>query len=405
MTEPNPQSTPRAALENMLVVDSTQALAGPFLGMLLGDLGADVVKIERPDGGDQSRGWGPPFVGSESTYFMAVNRNKRSFTCNFKSEAALEALRTLLERADMFITNERRASAHRAMGTDYPSLAARNPGLVYCSITGFGMTGPYAGRAGYDIIAQGMSGMMPLTGDIDGPPYRYPASIADLATAMYGTSSVLAALLARERSGRGQFLDMSLVESQSWWSVIHAGAYFETGETPPKLGNEHPSIVPYGTFQAKDGYLIIGCASESLWYKLCAILDMQDVRDDPRYRVNSERVKRRDEVRQILDERLSHRTVAEWCEELERAQIPSAPIYTVPQMLNDPHMRARGFVVEQPHPIAGTLRTLASPMHLSDTPASYRLPPPLLGEHTDEVLRELGYEEEQIRRLHEEGAV
>ncbi len=405
MTDNSPQTAAHAVLENLLVVDSTQALAGPYLGMLLGDLGADVVKIERPDGGDQARGWGPPFVGSESTYFMAVNRNKKSFACNFKSKAALEALGRLLGRADVFLTNERRVSAHRAMGTDYETLAARNPGLVYCSITGFGMTGPYAERAGYDIIAQGMSGMMPLTGDIDGPPYRYPSSIADLATAMYGMSSVLAALLVRERTGRGQFLDMTLVESQAMWSVVHAGAYLETGDPPRKLGNDHQSIVPYGTFKAKDGYLIIGCASESLWAKLCALLDMEDVRDDPRYRINAERVQRRGEVNHILEQHLAHRTVAEWCAELEEAGIPTGPIYTVPQMLNDPHMQARGFVVEQPHPVVGTLRSLACPLHLSDTPASYRLPPPLLGEHTDAVLRSLGYEEEAIRRMHEEGAV
>ncbi|MBC7237499.1 MAG: CoA transferase [Chloroflexi bacterium] len=394
-----------AVLQGILVVDSTQALAGPYLAMMLGDLGADVIKVERPDGGDQARGWGPPFAGGESSYFMAVNRNKRSFTCNFKNPAGLEALHKLLDRADVFINNERREATRRQMGVDYATLAVRNPKLVYCSITGFGMSGPYEGRAGYDIIAQGMSGMMPLTGLPDSPPMRYPASIADLATAMYGLSAILGALLVRQRTGRGQYLDMTLIESQSLWSIIHAAAYFQTGERPKKLGNDHPSIVPYGTFRAQDGYLIIGCASESLWHKLCAILGLEQVRDDPRYCVNSERVQRRDEVRKILEERLAQRTVAEWCVELEAAQIPSGPIYDVPQMLADPHMEARGFIVKQEHPTAGTLRTLASPLHFSDTPVSYRLPPPLLGEHTDQVLRELGYSEEEIRRLHEGGAV
>lgn len=395
----------RGALEGIRVVDVTQALAGPYLAMLLGDLGADVVKIERPDGGDQSRGWGPPFAGSESSYYMAVNRNKRSLTCNYRTKGGAEVLRRLADRADVLITNERREGYRQRMGIDYARLSERNPGVVYCSITGYGMTGPAAETPGYDIIAQGMAGLMPLTGPLDAPPFRYPASIADLATALYGLGSVLAALFARERTGRGQYIDLSLVESQAWWGIIQAAAYLLCGDPPRKLGNDHPSIVPYGTFKAQDGYLIIACASEPLWQGLCEVLEMTELRDDPRFAINRERVMRRDALREEIERRLAARPAAEWLERLREADIPCGPIYEIPEMLADPQMVARGFVVEQPHPTVGTLRTLASPLHLSDTPASLRRHPPLLGEHTDEVLGELGYALAEIARLREQGAV
>ncbi len=396
---------PRGALEGIRVVDITQALAGPYLAMLLGDLGADVIKMERLDGGDQSRGWGPPFADSESSYYMAVNRNKRSLTCNFRTKGGVGILRRLADRADVLITNERRESYRQKMGIDYAGLAERNPRVVYCSITGYGMTGPAAEVPGYDIIAQGMAGLMPLTGPLDAPPYRYPASIADLATAMYATSSVLAALYVREHTGRGQYLDLSLVESQAWWGIIQAAAYLLCGNPPRKLGNDHQSIVPYGTFKAQDDYFIIACASEPLWQRLCEVLEMPELRDDPRFCINRERVVRRDEMRDAIEKRLAARPATEWLARLQAAGIPCGPIYDIPEMLTDPQMVARGFVVEQPHPTVGTLRTLASPVRLSDTPASYRRHPPLLGEHTDEVLGELGYSPEEIARLREEGAV
>jgi len=393
------------ALDGLCVVDMTQALAGPYLGMLLGDLGADVIKLERPGTGDQSRGWGPPFAAGESAYFLSINRNKRSLTCDYSSGQGLEVLRRLVERADVLLTNERREPYRVRMGIDYKSLSARNPRIVYCSITGFGMSGPYEGRPGYDIIAQGMAGLMPITGEKDEVPMRYPASIADLATALYGLGSVLAALFVRERTGRGQYIDLSLLESQSWWGVTQAVAYLLSGRPPSKLGNDHPFIVPYGTFKAKDGYLIIACASEALWPRLCAVLGLEEMRDDPRYHINRERVVRRAEVRERLEEKLAERNAAEWAELLERVGVPAGPIYSIPEMLLDAHVRARGFVVEQEHPTVGTLRTLASPLRLDDTPASYRLPPPLLGQHTDEILTELGFSGDDIRELRDAGMV
>ncbi|MFP3895942.1 MAG: CaiB/BaiF CoA transferase family protein [Anaerolineales bacterium] len=392
-------------LQDVLVADLTQALAGPYLGMLLGDLGADVVKLERPRTGDQSRGWGPPFSNGESSYFMAVNRNKRSVTCDFKTEEGGEVLRRLVNKADVVLTNERRREYRVRMGIDYESLSKCNPGVVYCSITGFGMSGPYEGRAGYDIIAQGMGGMMPLTGLGDDPPLRYPASIADLATAMYGLSSILATLLVKERTGRGQYIDLSLVESQAWWSVIHSAAHFMNGETLKRIGNDHPSIAPYGAFKAKDGHLIIACGTEAIWQRLCSVLDLEEMLENPHYRRNRDRVEHREEVTEHIENQIADKTVDEVCRALEEANIPSGPIYDVPDMFQDEHMQARGFVIEQEHPAAGTIQSLACPIHLSQTSATYRLPPPLLGQHTDEVLEELGYTQDEIEAMHKEGAV
>ncbi|MFH1085939.1 MAG: CoA transferase [Chloroflexota bacterium] len=396
-----------SVLRGLLVLDMTQALAGPYLTMLLGDLGADVIKVERPGDGDQSRGWGPPFAGSESSYYMAVNRNKRSLTCDLKTAEGLEILRRLTDRADLIVTNERRQATRQQMGFDYETVRGRNPGVVYCSITGYGMTGPYAGQPGYDAVAQAMSGLMSIAGNEDWPPMRVPASIADMATAMYGVMAVLAALLARQTitPGQGQYIDLSLLESHAWWTIIQSAAYLLNGHLPRKLGNEHPSIVPYGAFQAADGYLIIGCASESLWASLCRVLDLGPVRDDPRFAINRDRVLNRAEINAIIEERLSAGSVAQWCAVLGKASIPSCPIYTIPEMLSDPQTAARGFVVAQEHPTAGTLRTLACPIHLSETPAELRLPPPLLGEHTDEVLRELGYRADESAAVHAGGAV
>ncbi|HIP97672.1 MAG TPA: CoA transferase [Anaerolineae bacterium] len=396
----------QSILDNITVVDLTQALAGPYCTMMLGDLGADVVKIERPPKGDQSRGWGPPFLAGESAYFLSTNRNKRGMTLNLKEPAAREIMHRLIERADVFVTNLPRQSSRRANGVDWETLHALNPRLVYCSITGYGMTGPYAERGGYDVIAQGESGLMSLTGEVDGDPIRYPIPIADVTTGIYSAFAIVAALLAREKTGEGQFLDMALLDSQISWLTNVAGNYFATGERPPRLGNAHPTIVPYQPFRARDKHFIVGVGSERLWKKFCAVLGMADtLADDPRFATNSDRLAHRQELIALLEEIFVREDADVWVERFGTAGIPCGPINFVDEALAHPQALHRGVIVQLEHPLIGVVRSLGNPMHFSHTPTIYRLPPPMLGQHTDRVLRELGYDEQGIRKLRERGAV
>jgi len=394
------------ALAGLRVVDLTQALAGPFCTMILGDLGADVIKVERPRVGDQSRGWGPPFLEGESAYYLSTNRNKRSVTLDFGSPAGQEVLHRLLAGADVFVTNIPRWESLRKRGLDYETVHRRWPRLVYCIISGFGMTGPYAGRSGYDLVAQAMSGTMALTGEPDGEPMRFPTPLADMTAGLYSVIGILAALEVRSRTGEGQLVDISLVEGQINWLTNVAGSYFATGQEPPRLGNVHPSITPYQPFQTKDGRIILAVGSERLWRRLCGVLGVEDtVGQDPRFATNQDRNRHREELVEILTGILSQHETAYWLPLFEEAGIPSGPIYGVGEALNDPQVLARGGVVELQHPLAGVVRSLGNPVHLSDTPPAYHRAPPLLGQHTEEVLRELGYDLETIERLKAEGVV
>jgi crotonobetainyl-CoA:carnitine CoA-transferase CaiB-like acyl-CoA transferase len=396
----------QTVLDNITVVDLTQALAGPYCTMMLGDLGADVIKIERPPKGDQSRGWGPPFLDGESAYFLSINRNKRGMTLNLKEPAAREVMHRLIERADVFVTNLPRTSSRQENGVDWETLRALNPRLVYCSITGYGMTGPYAERGGYDVIAQGESGLMSLTGEVDGDPIRYPIPIADVTTGIYSAFAIVAALLARERTGAGQFLDMALLDSQISWLTNVGGNYFATGERPPRLGNTHPTIVPYQPFRARDKHFIVGVGSERLWHKFCAALGMADtLANDPRFATNSDRLVHRQELISLLGEIFVQEDADVWVERFVEAGIPCGPINFVDEALAHSQAIHRGVVVELEHPLIGTVRSLGNPIHLSHTPITYRLPPPTLGQHTDEVLSELGYDEQGIEELRNAAAV
>jgi crotonobetainyl-CoA:carnitine CoA-transferase CaiB-like acyl-CoA transferase len=392
-------------LQGITIVEMTQAMAGPFAAMTLGDLGADVIKVERPGIGDQSRTWGPPFQGDESAYFMCVNRNKRSAVFNLKTEGGRGAMQRLLQRVDVFLLNLPRADQRRANGVDWETLHALNPRLIYCLISGYGATGPDADRPGYDLIAHGLSGLMSITGEPGTPPTRFPLPIADIVTGLYSIIAIEGALLARERTGQGQFLDLSLQASQVTWLTNVSGAYFATYQLPPKVGNAHPNIAPYGVFEASDGYLIVCAGTPKLWSALCQIVDAGWLEHDPRFATNGERVLNRAELTETLNGILGQRERAHWLETLDRAGIPCAPILDVAQALSHPQLLHRGMIVEQEHPTAGTIHSVGNPILFSDTPVRYHRPPPRLGEHTEEVLSWLGYDGDEIERLRNEGAL
>lgn len=392
-------------LQNIRVIDLTQALAGPYCTMLLGDLGADVIKIESPDRGDQSRGWGPPFVEGESAYFLSTNRNKRSLAVNIKAPAGREILHRLAADADIFICNIPRQASRQRAGIDVDTLRGLNPRLIYCLISGYGSDGPYAERPGYDLIAQGEAGLMSLTGEPEGEPVRYPIPIADITTGMYAAIGILSALLYRERTGQGQFLDMTLFESQSAWLTILASSLMNGGQEPERLGNVHPSIVPYQVFKAQDKYIVLAVGTEKLWASFCAALGLEQLKDDRRFATNAARLTHRAELLPILDELFVTRPADYWLEKLKDTDIPNGPINSIADTLAHPQHRARHFIVELQHPLAGLVRSMGNPVRLSETPASYRLAPPALGQHTGEILAGLGYDEAAIASLRAEGTV
>lgn len=384
----------RAALEGIRVLDLTEALAGPYCTMILGDLGADVIKIERPGAGDQSRRWGPPFIGTESAYFLAVNRNKRSVALDVKSSAGRLAMHRLLERADVFVCNVRRLESLRALGLDPESASAANPRLVYCSISAYGRSGPYAGRGGYDVVAQGEAGLMAATGEVDGGPVRWPVAIADLTTGLWSAAGVLGALLARERTGLGQVLDQALLDSQLSWASVMAAQCLASGERPARLGNRHANIVPYQVFRARDKHLIVAVGTDAHWRRFCDALGLDEaVRDDPRLATNEGRLRHREEVSALLGAAFAARDAEHWVERLVAAEIPCGPVNALDEALRHPQVQHRGMIVDFEHPM-GHVKVLGNPLHLTGTPVTYRRRPPLLGEHTAEVL------EEVIGRLH-----
>jgi crotonobetainyl-CoA:carnitine CoA-transferase CaiB-like acyl-CoA transferase len=384
----------------------TEALAGPYCTMLLGDLGAEVIKIERPGSGDMSRGWAPPFVGQESAYFLSVNRNKRSITLNLKHAEAQTILYKLIQQSDVFVVNQPSLDSLRKLKADPDTLRSLNSRLIYCAISGYGMTGPYAGQSGYDLVAQAQSGLMAMTGEPDQGPMRYPTPLSDATAGVYSVVGILSALLARERTGQGQFLDVALLDGQVAWLTNLAGSYFANGQRPKKLGNAHPNIVPYQPFRARDKYLIVAVGSERLWERFCQALEISDtIGRDPRFATNPNRLRHRVELVSLLDQVFVTRDAEYWLERLGAADIPSGPINEVDEILNDPHIKAREMIVELTHSTAGQVRSLGNPVHLGETPVSYRLAPPTLGQHTSEVLEQLGYGAGDVERLKGERAI
>ncbi len=395
-----------AALDAITIIDLTQALAGPYCTQLLADLGAQVIKIERPGSGDQARGWGPPFVHGESSYFMGTNRNKRSLTLDLREAEARACLHRLVERADIVVHNVPREATRKKLGIDSATIRSINPRIIWAAISGFGLTGPEAERPGYDVIAQAMSGTMALTGEPEDPPIRFPTPMADITAGMYTAMGILTALYERETSGEGQDIDVALFDSQSTWLSNVASAYLATGTPPTKRGNVHPNIAPYQPFRAADGRFILAAGTESHWKKVVELLGAEDsLGADARFAVNSERVANRAELQAALEAYFVRRPVAEWIAAFGERGVPCGPILTPEAALDHPHLAAREMVVALEHPTAGTVRSLGNPIKMSRSPVQLRSAAPLLGGDTDAILTELGYTVEEIAELRRRGVV
>lgn len=398
--------TKAAPLAGLKVVDQTQALAGPYCAMILGDLGAEVVKIERPGVGDQSRQWAPPYIGDQSCYYLAVNRNKRGIALNIRAAAGAEIMYRLVKNADVFLTNLATTASLRRYGIDYETLRGINPRLIYASISGYGRTGPRAGQPGYDLVSQAESGTMALTGEVDGAPMRFPTPLADMTCGLFTLIGILSALHVRHRSGTGQFIDSSLQEGQMTWLENYAGEYFAAEQDPPRRGNRHPQVVPYEAVQGSDGdWFILGVGSDNLWQAFCRHVGRDDLARDERFATNAGRIAGYSDLLPIVRGIIRRKSADEWLSELREVGIPCGRINTVAEALSDPHVIERGMIVELEHPALGWVKSLATPIHLSDTPLTYYRHPPALGEHSDEVLSELGYSREKIRQLRQQGVI
>ncbi|MGG6431566.1 CaiB/BaiF CoA transferase family protein [Anoxybacillus sp. D401a] len=374
----------KGALEGIRVVDLTRVLAGPYATMILGDLGADVIKVEAPGGSDDTRFWGPPFQNGMSAYYAAVNRNKRSITINLKEEKGKETIRQLVKTADVFIHNFKTGTMER-LGLGYDDLSAINPKLIYCSITGFGETGPYHHLAGYDYIIQAMSGWMSINGTEQSGPLKVGVAVTDIFTGLYATIAVQAALIAREKTGRGQKIDLSLFDCAISALVNVASNYLMSNEVPKPLGNDHPNIVPYSTYEASDGLFVVAVGNDRQFQALCELLEDQTIGADERFRTNAGRVAHRHELNHRLNDELKKKTRAQWQKLFEQKGIPCGPVYTIHEAFQHPQTLARDMIVNMEHPHVGTLKLVGSPLKFSETAVSYRLFPPLAGEHNDHI--------------------
>jgi crotonobetainyl-CoA:carnitine CoA-transferase CaiB-like acyl-CoA transferase len=403
-------------LSHIRVLDLSRVLAGPWCGQNLADLGAEVTKVERPNTGDDSRAFGPPWLKDrdgretkESAYFASANRGKKSVTVDLSKPEGQEIVRKLAAQADVLIENYKVGDLAR-YGLGYDDLSGLNPRLIYASVTGFGQTGPYRERPGYDFMIQGMGGVMSITGERDdlpgGGPQRVGIPIADIMTGMYATIAICAAIAHREKSGRGQHLDLALLDTQVGILANQGMNYLATGKVPGRIGNAHPNIVPYQPFRTKDGDVILACGNDNLFNKFCEVAGCQALARDPRFATNAKRVENREEITRLLADIFAKRTTRDWCDALEAAGVPNGPINNLQQVFEEPQVVARGMKIELEHATAGKVPLIASPMKFSATPLEFRNPPPVLGQHTGEVLRNvLGLDDAEIARLRAEGVV
>ncbi|MDP7503819.1 MAG: CoA transferase [Nitrospinota bacterium] len=394
-----------APLDGLRVLDLSRILAGPFCTMMLGDMGAEVIKVEHPKGGDDTRSWPPFYDGGESTYFQSVNRNKKSLTLDLKAEEGKRILRKLVEKSDIFLQNFRPGAIER-LGLGYEEMSALNPRLIYASVSGYGQTGPNRERPAYDILLQAEGGLMSITGEADGISCKTGIALADLTTALFAIQGILLAVIAREKTGRGQFIDMAIQDGQAALMSHAAGNFFGTGVPPGRMGNRHPSICPYRDFTCSDGALIVAAANDSLWDRFARAIGRADLADDPRWKTNDDRVKGREELEAEIDKILAEKTRAEWGEIVSGAGVPCGPVKNIGEVASDPQVLHREMVIEMEHAKTGTLRMMGIPVKLSDTPGEVKLPPPILGEHTGEILGDLlGEPGERIAALRESGVI
>ena len=391
-------------LAGMRVLELAQIMAGPTAGMMLADMGADVVKVEKLPGGDDSRGYREPRVNGVSAPFLILNRNKRGIALDLKKPAGREVLLRLVRKADVLTENYRRGTMEK-LGLGYDVLAAANPGLIYCAISGYGRDGPYADKGGFDLIAQGVAGLMSITGEAGGPPVKTGNSVADINAGIVAVTGILAAWAHKLRTGQGQIVDTSLMEAALQQTYWHAAIQFATGDSPGPTGSAHILTAPYQAFRAKDGWINIGGANQANWERIAEVLGHPEWRDDPRYRTNSDRMKHMTVLADAINAVLARRTKAEWIDAFDAAGVPVGPVNSIGEALADPQTLARGMVVETVHPQAGTTKSLGCPVHFSATPTSVTRPAPMLGEHTREVLAEAGYADAEIDRLVAEGVV
>jgi formyl-CoA transferase len=392
-------------LDELLVIDLSRVLAGPYCTMMLADLGARVVKVEQPGSGDDTRAWGPPFLAGESAYYLSVNRNKLGITLNLKNERGREIIRDLLEHADVVVENFKLGTME-AWDLGYESLHALNPRLIYCNISGYGTDGPEAGKPGYDFITQAEAGLMSITGLEDGPPMKVGVAISDITAGMFAANGILAALHARQRTGKGQRVDVSLLEAQVAWLANVGEGYLVSGKRPQRYGNAHPTIVPYEVFRARDDYFALGVGNDAQFRKLCQMIGRPLLADEPRFATNPARVQNRGELVPQVQAEFDKQASAFWLERLAEAGIPAGRIRSIDQVLTDPQVLHRQMVVEVEHPTAGKVKLLGVPYKFSETPAEVRTAPPLLGQHTEEVLATLlGMNAEEIASLQAAGIV